>query len=276
MPKLIWITGAGRGIGRALAVRLARQGATVVASARNATDLEDLARESVGLKGRIVPKPLDVTDRAAVGRVLDEIDRSEGLPDVVVFNAGTHEPMPASAFKAEVFDRLLAVNVTGAVNGLEAVIPRFIARRRGRIAVVASVAGYFGLPTAAAYGASKSAVITMCEALRPDLAQYGVRLQVINPGFVRTPLTDRNDFPMPFLMEVDAAADRIARGLQSNAFEITFPRRFAWLLKAMRLLPYPVFFALTKRAIPDSAKPPARRRLKAGAPPASAENEGGR
>ena len=108
-------------------------------------------------------------------------------------------------------------------------LPRFIERRAGHIAVVASVAGYRGLPSASAYGASKSALITMCEALKPELDSYGVKLTLINPGFVKTPLTDRNEFKMPFLMEVDDAAERIIAGLKSNRFEVTFPKRFTWV-----------------------------------------------
>lgn len=257
MARLIWITGAGRGIGRALALRLARDGKTVVASARDVESLDSLAREAEPLPGRIVSQPLDVTDRAATARALEAIEAAEGLPDVVVLNAGTHQAMPAARFDAGVFDRLFAVNVGGVVNGLDAIVPRFVARRRGRIAVVSSVAGYFGLPSAAAYSASKAAMIAMCESLRPELAAFGVTVQVINPGFVRTPLTDRNDFPMPFLMEPDAAAERIAKGLDQGRFEITFPRRFAWMLKLIKLLPYPLFFALTARTIPDNAKPKA-------------------
>jgi len=253
--EIIWIVGAGRGIGRCLALELARGGATVVASARSAEDLTALESEAAVLRGRIVAQPLDITDREATARALDEIAARDGLPDIVVLNAGTHQPMPAARFDAAVFDKLMAINVMGVVNGLAAVVPRFIARRRGRIAVVGSVAGYIGLPTAAAYGASKAAVINMCESLRPELAQFGVTVQVVNPGFVRTPLTDKNDFPMPFLMEPEAAAHRIARGLRSGAFEITMPRRFTWMMKALAMLPYPVLFALTKRAIPDTARP---------------------
>jgi len=257
MPALIWIVGAGRGIGRALTLDLAGRGVTVLASARGAADLDAVRDAASDGAGRVVPWPLDVTDRAAVARALTAIEAEEGLPDTVVLNAGTHQAMPAARFDADVFDRLFAVNVGGVVNALDAVIPRFVARRRGRIVVVASVAGYVGLPTAAAYSGSKAAVIAMCEALRPDLAQFGVTLQVVNPGFVRTPLTDGNTFPMPFLMEPEAAARRIVRGMQGDGFEITFPRRFTWMMKLLALLPYPLLFSLTRRVIPDEARPAA-------------------
>jgi short-subunit dehydrogenase len=135
----------------------------------------------------------------------------------------------------------------GAVNGIAAVLPGFLARRAGHIAVVSSVAGYRGLPQAAAYGPTKAALINLCEALKPDLDRYQVRISVINPGFIRTPLTDLNEFPMPFLMEADVAARRIVRGLDAGKFEITFPRRFTFMLKVARMLPYALYFPMVKR-----------------------------
>src|SRR3546814_604655 len=129
-----------------------------------------------------------------------------------------------------------------------AVLPPLLARRAGQIAIVASVAGYSGLPTAAAYGASKAALINMAEALRLDLQDSGVAVRLVCPGFVRTPLTDRNSFPMPFLMPVEAAAERLWHGLEfGRGFEIVFPRRFALILKALRLLPYGAYFPLVRR-----------------------------
>jgi short-subunit dehydrogenase len=123
------------------------------------------------------------------------------------------------------------------------------ARRRGRIAVVASLAGYRGLPSAAAYGATKAALINMCEALFPDLAKDGIRLSLVNPGFVSTPLTDKNDFPMPFLISAEAAARCIAGGLETGRFEIAFPWRFAWIMKCLRLLPARLLFLITRRMV---------------------------
>jgi short-subunit dehydrogenase len=132
----------------------------------------------------------------------------------------------------------------GVVNGLAAVMPGMAARKTGQIAVNASIAGYGGLPKSAAYGATKAAMINMCEALKFDCDNLGLTLQLVNPGFVETPLTGKNDFPMPFLMKNEDAARRVCDGFATGGFEITFPRRFAYLLKAVNLLPYPLYFAV--------------------------------
>jgi short-subunit dehydrogenase len=142
---------------------------------------------------------------------------------------------------------LLEVNLMGVVKCLAAVVPGFISARMGHIGVVSSVAGYGGLPTAAAYGATKAALNNMTAALKFDLDRYGVKTQLVCPGFVRTPLTDRNPFPMPFLMEPEDAAEAFYKGLQSDRFEITFPRRFAIILKLLNALPYSLYFGLVKR-----------------------------
>jgi NAD(P)-dependent dehydrogenase (short-subunit alcohol dehydrogenase family) len=245
MAGTLWITGASSGIGRAVALRYAREGWKVVASARGADQLAVLAAE---MPGRIVAEPLDVADPAAVAAAVARIDRDHGPLDAAILNAGTHKAFPAEQFDVASFRALVEINLMGAVHCLGAVLPLMIGRRRGQIAVVSSVAGYSGLPTAAAYGATKAALINMCEALRPECARNGVDLRLINPGFVRTPLTDRNEFPMPFLMEVDDAAARVFDGLtKGTAFEITFPRRFAFILKFLRQLPYFAYFPLVRR-----------------------------
>jgi short-subunit dehydrogenase len=248
----VWITGASSGLGRALARRMAADGWTVAASARGAEALAALAKGAEDRKGAIRAYPLDVTDAAAVPAVVAAIERDLGPIDQAVLNAGTHRPVRAADFRAADFRKLVDLNLMGTVHCLAALLPGMIARRGGHIAVVASVAGYRGLPTSAAYGMTKAGLINMAEALKPELDGLGVRLQVVNPGFVRTPLTDKNPFPMPFLMEVEDAADALYRGLGSERFEIVFPRRFAYMLKVLRCLPAPLAFAITRRLVPDS------------------------
>jgi len=247
VTRCAWVTGASSGIGRAVVLQLARQGWLVAASARSHEDLRRLADEGKDAPGRIEPWPLDVTDREATAGALAGIETTHGPPDLVILNAGTHKPMGTSNFDPAVVRDLLEVNLMGVANGLAAVLPGFLHRRRGQIMLVASLAGYRGLPTAAAYGASKAGVINMAEALRPELRRAGVTLTLVNPGFVKTPLTDLNEFDMPFLMDVDAAAKRIVDAIGHSGFEVVFPRRFAWLLKVARCLPYALYFRIVGR-----------------------------
>ena len=248
MSEAVWITGASSGLGAHLALRMARGGHNVAVSARREAELEALAEQAPD--GSIHPLPLDVSDGAAVERAVARIEAEIGPIGQAVLNAGTHRPVDPRALDPEDFRDLIALNLMGTVNCLAAVLRPMIARRRGRIAVVASVAGYRGLPTASAYGMTKAGLINMAEALRVELAPLGILVQLVNPGFVRTPLTDRNPFPMPFLMEPEAAAEAFYRGLQSERFEIVFPRRFAYLMKILRCLPAPLALALTARLLP--------------------------
>jgi short-subunit dehydrogenase len=246
---IIWITGASSGLGRELARQYAVLGHQVCISARSIDSLEELAASCSTAAGSIHVFPLDVTDVEKVNACFRRICETVGTPDISVLNAGTHTSNSAAEFDAAVFRRLMEINYMGVVNCLQALAPACISQHRGKIAVVSSVAGYQGLPYASAYGASKAALINMCEALQPEFAAAGVQLQLVNPGFVRTPLTNLNEFPMPFLMEVEDAATRIVRGLEGNSFEISFPRRFTWLLKILKILPYPVYLWLTRKLI---------------------------
>ncbi|NMM43364.1 SDR family NAD(P)-dependent oxidoreductase [Rhodospirillaceae bacterium KN72] len=247
--QVAWVTGAGKGIGRAVARKLAQDNWRVAVSARTRADLDSLAAECPA--GSIEVFPVDITDRDAIFETVAAIEATMGPLALTVLNAGTHAPMQAVDFDIDAFRKLCDVNLMGNVHCLGALMPRFIERGRGTLAVVASVAGYRGLPTSAAYGATKAGLINMCEALQPDLARHGVDLKLINPGFVETPLTDRNEFPMPFLITAERAADAIVKGLKGRAFEIAFPWRFAVIMKLMRLLPNRLLFSLTRRMIPE-------------------------
>jgi NAD(P)-dependent dehydrogenase (short-subunit alcohol dehydrogenase family) len=241
-----WVTGAGAGIGRALALRLAAEGWNVAVSARTARNLATLAAES---PGRIHPFPLDITNAEAVSATVARIEDVMGQLDLAVLNAGTYARDSAAQFDAVAFRATVEVNLMGSVHCLGAVIPRMLARRSGHIAVVSSVVGYVGLPGAAAYGATKAALINMCEALYPELAAHHVRLSLVNPGFVDTPLTQKNDFPMPFLISAEAAVDHIMAGLKSHHFEIAFPWQMVLSMKLLAALPSKLRFAVARRMV---------------------------
>ncbi len=247
MTEVAWITGASAGIGRAVAERLAHEGWIVAATARGAEPLEALANKVTGGSGCIVAMPGDVTDAEDMDALVTRIEDTLGPIQLAILNAGIYLPVSAVPFDRAAFEKSFAVNIGGAINGLAPLIDRMVARQAGRIYLMASVAGYSGLPTSAAYGATKAGLINMAESLKFDLDPQGVSVGVINPGFVRTPATDKNPFPMPFLMEVDAAAERIVEGIKAERFEITFPRRFTYMLKLLRLLPYWLYFPLIKR-----------------------------
>lgn len=196
---------------------------------------------------RALAVPLDVTDAAAVAPALQHVVSAWGGVDLVVLCSGTHRPVRAWELDAAEARRLVDVNVNGVFNCLQPVVGQLLQQGTGGIAVVSSVAGYGGLPTALVYGATKAALINLSETLYLDLAPRGIGIYLINPGFVKTPLTDRNTFSMPALISVEAAAAAIIAGFARGDFEIHFPKRFTLWLKLLRLLPYRWYFALVHK-----------------------------
>ena len=244
--KTAWVVGASHGIGRAVALRLAAAGVSVAASARDETALAALASEATG---SVAAYPMDVTDPDGVETTLAAIEADHGPIDLAVLCAGVWDPFSIDAIDVAAFRSGIEVNYLGTVNAIACLVPRMRARDRGQIAVVSSVAGYFGLPRSAAYGPTKAALINLAECLRTELDGSGVAVSLVNPGFVKTRLTAKNDFPMPFLMTPDDAADRMVRGLKPGRFEVAFPRRFVLILKTLGLLPYPLFFWIIRKFV---------------------------
>ncbi len=243
--KTIWIVGASTGIGRDTALAFARAGVKVAASARSADALNQLVVEG---KGAITAYPLDSTDRDGVLATYARIVADLGSIEAVLYCAAAWSNDANSQATAAIVRPVFEVNIFGALNVIEAVLPAMKAQRSGRLALISSVAGFRGLPRALSYGSSKAALTHIAEALKFECDAAGVVIQVIHPGFVKTPLTDKNDFKMPFLMEADSAAQRIVTGMSGTGFEITFPRRFTWMLKLLRALPYAWYFWLITRA----------------------------
>lgn len=241
--NIAWITGASSGIGRALALRLAGSGVQVAASARSADKLAELEAQSDNIRAYV----LDVTDAAANAAVVAAIEEELGPIDLAVLNAGYWHQMGLEELDLAEFRRTVDVNLMGVANGIAALAPAMTGRGRGQIAVVGSISAYVGLPQGTAYGATKAALLNLCESLKPDFDRYGVTMSIINPSFVETPMTDKNDFDMPMIMGVEDAVDRIVRGLERKKFEIYFPWRSAWVLKLFRRASYPLFFLLIKR-----------------------------
>ncbi|GAA4005309.1 SDR family NAD(P)-dependent oxidoreductase [Allokutzneria multivorans] len=231
MSPRVWITGASSGIGAALAEELHARGARVAISARRT---DQLAKVSAG---RMLVQPVDVMDRIAVLTAAEKVVDAFGGIDVAVLNAGAWDRFDVLNWDPDSFRNQFEVNVFGMSYGIEAVLPSMLERGRGTIVGVASVAGYRGMPGGEAYSATKAAQINLLESLRGGLRHKGIRVQTVCPGFVRTPMTARNTFPMPFMVEPGYAARKIADGIVSGKPEIVFPRRMAVLMKAARLVP---------------------------------------
>lgn len=242
----VWVTGASTGIGRAVTIELARRGAKVVASARNESALDTLVREC---GDRVQALPLDVTDRQANRWAAEEISRRMGGLDIAFFNAGICEYVDVASFDSALFERTIRSNFLSMVYGIEAALPLLRQSPAPQLVGMSSTVAYRGLPRSEAYGASKAAIKNLFESLQIDLAREAFRVSVVCPGFVRTPLTDRNDFPMPFRIEADEAARRIVDGIEAGKPEIHFPRRFSLLFKLMTLLPDRLYIRLCARMV---------------------------
>ncbi|MEM9147173.1 MAG: SDR family NAD(P)-dependent oxidoreductase [Pseudomonadota bacterium] len=243
----VWVTGASGGIGRAVALALAAEGWTVWTTARGAEKLDALAAEAKG-PGEIRPLPGDVTDTAAMEATVAQITRDAPLA-MAILNAGIYKPMRAQTFDAAAAAQTFDVNLSGVANGLAPAMRHMIERGRGHLVLTASVAGYRGLPNAAAYSATKAGLIAMAEALAMDLVDLGVRISVVNPGFVETEATSVNDFKMPMLMQPEEAAQRIVSGLKRPGFEIRFPWQFAAVLRLVGLLPNRWYIWTVRKAL---------------------------
>jgi len=241
-PKdgVAWITGASTGIGRALARDLAALGYTVAVTARDEERLQSLVEETSAMPGKIISFPADVTDDAAMVRTVAAIEAKAGPLALAIFNAGNYFPTRGERLDVLNIVKTFEINLLGVAYGLVPAVDVMRERGFGHVVLVGSASAYFGWPSAAAYGASKAALNNMAEALKHDFDKMNIRIQIANPGFIDTPLTEKNQFAMPALMPVDKASARMAAGIRSGGFELVFPRRLLWFLKVLRILPMPL------------------------------------
>ena len=236
--KKYWLVGASEGLGAALAHKLSAAGAEVIVSARSADRLAELVS---ALPGRARAVSVDVTDAASVEKALVEVGEIDGM----VYLAGVYWPMAAGEWNAEHAIAMADVNFTGALRVAGAVLPGMVARDAGHVVMTGSLSGFRGLPGAIGYGASKAGVMSLTESMRADLWRTGVRVQLANPGFIKTRLTDKNDFKMPFIMTPEAAAQEMFELMcDDTAFVRHFPRGFSYLFRLSRLLPDWAYYRL--------------------------------
>ena len=238
----VWIIGASTGIGEALAKQLTRQGARVCLSARSKDKLDALAKTLPGS----IASPLDMTNAASVSQAAQSLFNTWGGVDLVVVMAGTYVEMRAQNFDLEKAKHQIDVNINGVLNVLSPVLPQLLKQRSGHLSIVSSVAGYRGLPNSLVYGSSKAALLNMAESLYIDLVSEGISVSIVEPGFVETPLTANNKFPMPFIITADQAAMEMIKGYNKGEFEINFPKAFTRILRFLRILPNSAYFRAVK------------------------------
>ena len=244
MKKTIWITGGSTGIGKALAIRFANEGWNVAISARRENLLTELSEKYENIS----PFPLDVTDKESCKRIFNQIKQKFGEIDICFFSTGTWDPKKEKDINVEQIENVFKINFFGTVNSIKAVEEYYKNRNEGTIAIVSSIAGYRGLPNSTGYGPSKSALNNLAESLYFDFGRHNVRVCLVSPGFIKTPMTDKNDFKMPFLKTPEFAADKIYDGLvNKKIFEIHFPKELTLTLKFFSILPYKLYFYLVKK-----------------------------
>ena len=242
--KTIWITGGSTGIGKALAIKFANKGWNVAVSARRVELLDDLSKNYENISSF----PLDVTDKTKCIEVFNQIKTHFGNVDICFFSTGTWNPKKEKEIDVEQMEDVFKVNFFGTVNSIKAVEQYYRERKNGIITIVSSIAGYRGLPNSTGYGPSKSALNNLAESLYFDFKRYNVRVCLVSPGFIKTPMTDKNDFKMPFLKTPEFAADQIYDGLiNKNVFEIHFPKALTLTLKLFSFLPSKIYFKLVGR-----------------------------
>ena len=241
MNKNIWITGASSGIGKALAIKFANEGWKVAASARRENLLKELNQENENIH----PFPLDVTNidqcKTVFGNIIEKFKNIE----ISIFGTGIHDPKSEKKFNLDKIRKIMEVNYFGTMNCINAVYDYYNNKKSGQISIISSVAGYRGLPAAGAYCASKSALTSFTETLQFEMKRKNVRVSLVSPGFIKTPMTDQNDFPMPMIKSPEFAAEQIYLGLiKKKVFEIHFPKTFTFFLKFLRILPNNIYFKL--------------------------------
>ncbi len=239
--KVIWITGASSGIGKALSIKFAQEGWIVAASARREGLLQELNR----INKNIHSFPLDVTNPEQCKKVFENIIKKFSDIEISIFGTGIHDPNSEKKFNLEKIREIMEVNYFGTMNSINSVYDYYNDKKSGQISVISSVAGYRGLPAAGAYCASKSALTSFTESLRFEMTRKNVRVSLVSPGFIKTPMTDQNDFPMPMIKSPEFAAEQIYIGLtKKTGFEIHFPKTFTYFLKFLRILPNSIYFKL--------------------------------
>lgn len=233
--KKYWIIGASEGLGRELAIQLSNLGVELVVSARNKVRLDEL---SLRTKAEVIS--LDVLDINSVRKAFKAVGEIDGI----VYAAGDYTPLNSTSWNIDEVDKMIAINFTGAARVLGLVVPKFIAQNYGHVVMIGSLSGFRGLPNAIGYGASKAGMMHLAENIKADLYKANIKVQLINPGFIKTRLTEKNNFKMPFIMTAEDAAKHVIRAMQRNRFQTNFPVMFSLIFRMSNFLPAFLYFWL--------------------------------
>jgi short-subunit dehydrogenase len=243
--KKIWITGASSGIGKSLAEKFALEGWKVAVSARRKEILDEMAKNE-----NISAYPLDVTSQEQINNVFSKIINDFNNLDLCVFSSGTYDPKLEQEINIKQNKFVMETNFFGVLYCIKSVEKYFKDKKDGHISIVSSIAAYRGLPNSSGYGPSKAALTNLTESLYFDFKKYNVKISLVSPGFIKTPLTDKNEFPMPFIRSPEFAAEKMFNGLtKSNSFEIHFPKPLTLILKFLRILPYKIYLFLIDKGV---------------------------
>ena len=248
--RTIFITGGSSGIGAATAESFNNNNWRVIISSRNKEKLNQTRKLIIGNSNNkeIYSIPCDISKREEIHEVVKDIEENIAPIDVALLNAAAYSPNKSQEFDIENYNLLIDVNLKGTLNCIEILQKQMRERKKGLIAIVSSPVGYRGLPTAGAYGMTKAGLINLAESLYFDFKKQGIRISVINPGFIESPSTKQNSFPMPYIQTASFAAEKIFNGLtKTKKFEINFPFFFLRMLKLVRILPYPIYFYLINK-----------------------------
>lgn len=245
--KKVWIIGASFGIGRSLAEILAKEGAQLVLSGRTEKALIELKSSLLNKNHRVCT--LDVCSQKSLTESFEGLIKDHFDIDCIIYCAGTYQPGPFSEGSALDFEQTLDTNFMGAVRLLHGVESHYSKSKLCQIVFVGSVAGYSGLPNANVYGPSKAALLNFCEGMKVELEHKGIDIRIVSPGFVKTRMTDKNQFPMPFILSPERAATYIIKGLATSSFQIDFPKKMSLFLRFLRLLPYPLYFWFVRKIL---------------------------
>ncbi len=244
--KVVWITGGGTGIGKELAILLAKKDWQVIISGRRQDKLKEVEKQN---NKNISALRLDITDSDECKEVAHKIIKKFGALDLVILNAAAYNPGNLDFNQLSTIKEVVNINLIGQINCISAIIPSMKKRKSGQILIVSSPAGFRGLPNAGIYGVTKSALTFLAETLYLEFSKFSVKIQVLHPGFVDTPMTKKNKFPMPFILTSKEAAERIEKKIHTNSFEICFPKRLIIPMKLMRFLPNKLYFFFLKKIL---------------------------